>query len=160
MDCPIVVSLPRYCRLNIDSNQVENLITVDYTINDGGLQTTHYNSTSNVNFDFYVGPVNVTWVINISLNNKFFGGINISYEDFSERPASIQWPTAETTADNFMLFTVILMQIQQFQVIQGSGIYVYGIMLSLLSPFVGLFLLAAAGIGVIITAEIAGRLLS
>lgn len=166
-NCPSTAIANESCTFYVSSTQVESSIVFQWILNESGvLQTSVYSNVDSASMPVTLTPSTWRYDVNVSVEGVLVGSWSVEYESIADRDVTI------LTADEFevdegsmLLFTILIMIVAASMggfsnwLWKGSGIYVYGVVLAIFSGVLGNFYMAGICIGVVVIANVMGRLI-
>lgn len=164
-DCPGLAITPQSCSVYVTSTETVTRIDFDWQINNTGTYSATVNNTNSAQLDIVINSSYYNYTINASVNNNLVGMWNIRYENATDREYQVTIGNISVNSSDMGLFTMFIITIAAAlagfaqRISNGTGIYVFGIIMALFAGASGAFLFAGVAVGILVLVNVAGRIL-
>lgn len=164
-DCPATIITPQSCSIYVSTTIDVTRIDFDWLINGTSTGSATVNNTNYAELQLTVNETNYNYTVNASVNNELVGTWFIEYGNVSARDNQITVSPINVASEDYGTFAMLVMVLCGAfagignEIVKGTGIYIYGIILTIFSAISGAFLFGGVAVGIIIIITVSRRLL-
>lgn len=164
-DCLSVMLVNESCRVYVESDESMASVVFQYRINDTGIQTSQWTNVLEASLLVNVSHINQNWTVNVTVNGVLIGSWQVRYEPIEEREIQIGIIEGLDPSSHFLLFTILIQVVAGGiagfgnKLVKGSGVFVFGIVVSIFSVVIGNAYLIGVGIAVVVISAVARKII-